>query len=763
MVSVPGRRRIASVPEAVRYSPNAFGARDARSLGAIGQGLGALADVSTRIAQANQADVNDEAARNRARQYRNWANERLYNPQDGYLTISRGQAAADGYADVRDSLDAQREAFADGLSPEQRAIYDRMIDTEYRSGVRSIGRHAADENRAFQASRYRGDAAQAQQSGYRSRDIGELDARLQEGREAINGAYDQTGGSEEERAAEITVMTGDTVAGAIAERLERGDVETARSMLDRYGDAMDDASVDRAERLLSEAEARGELQSVVFEATRQDGAYAPREIGDRMRAWVDDQESGSAGYDAVNRYDPTGSGPSLAFGRYQFVIPTWNDYADRAGVAQVTRDQIDRGELPTPEDQDRVADVFWADYGRQLEASGIQARPGTVALAHGFGVGAVRPMLEAYSDDPNQDSGAWVRANWQIWGSQARADLIAQQNAMDGRPISFWIERAARADGPRAPSSLSQGLEIVDQAEASGRIGFAAAQEARAEVRRRYRDRESAADEARQARLSEAYDLIQQGTPPSGFPLQLRVDLGPDITKAQDYYNAVALGNNRDTNYFTFHRLIEMHTYDRQAFANLDLREYWQDLSPQDTEELIELQARAREELGHSGAGGVAGAGRGAGRRNDEVDISHSMSVIRQVLQAFDIERPSRGGSGDVTVEWARAESMVLNYELDFRAREGRAPTEPELRTWAQQAFATEFERTDLSAFGSLFYDRERRLVDVELGMLPDASVAWARAQLQQQGVSPITDELIVEAVIHGIANGQLQRDGTPR
>lgn len=121
-------------------------------------------------------------------------------------------------------------------------------------------------------------------------------------------------------------------------------------------------------------------------------------------------ESGGS-YTAVN---PT----SGAFGKYQFIPSTFEQYRQRLGLTE--------SEAKTPQGQDSMFELFTADNIKGLESSGIPVNTATVYLAHQQGLGGARQIL-------NGNISPTVRRN-------LLANLPAgYQGKDDGEIINGWL------------------------------------------------------------------------------------------------------------------------------------------------------------------------------------------------------------------------------------------------------------------------------------------------------------------------------------
>lgn len=131
----------------VQATPDAFGAQEARALGAVAQGVGKVAQVAAEI----DDDFNEARAAELDNQLSSRIRERLYNTNDGYLATQRGRSALDTRGQAEADIDSYAAELADGeTNPRARAMFQQVARNRITSELGTIAQHAARENVNYQ-------------------------------------------------------------------------------------------------------------------------------------------------------------------------------------------------------------------------------------------------------------------------------------------------------------------------------------------------------------------------------------------------------------------------------------------------------------------------------------------------------------------------------------------------------------------------------------------------------------------------------------
>jgi hypothetical protein len=503
------------------------------------------------------------------------------------------------------------------------------------------------------------------------------------------------------------------------------DPEQAAALLKAHGGDMDQNNRRVLAGLVNEAmDARGAESAYQRIANgRAPSGGKDARLLDAVRGWATAEESGAAGYRAVNR-------ASGAFGRYQFMPNTWNQYADQLGLPRMTKALSLAGDLPSVADQEKAFEALTLDNAESLKRAGVTVTPGALALAHGFGVGAVARMMDA---PPDADAGEWVMANADIWGGgEARARAIVRQNRMAGTTMGKWQRRAASAsaapDGAEtapagAPTSYAEQLRLVEE------IGDPEQREAvRKLINSRHQDRQRVEAESREARLTAAYEHVEGGGTIRSMTTADRVALGADLEKVEAYEATLrgeASGEKTKTDLDVWADLERLRSEDPAAFARLDLRAARPSLSEAHWRGFYEKQQ--------------------AILNRQPVKIDAAMSDVDPLLRAADIHKPTTSTDDPNNgryVAFQDAFEQALNAE---QAATGRDPDQRRAREIAGRLL-----RRVVTDSWMPFDQRTRLLFEADDAALADPNLqipadirAEIEAAFRAAGVTPTEPQIL--------------------
>lgn len=131
----------------VQATPDAFGAQEARALGAVAQGVDKIAQVSAEM----DDDFNEARAAELDNQLSSRIRNRLYNTTDGYLATQRGRNALDTRGQAEADIDGYAAELANSeTNPRARAMFERVARNRITSELGTIAQHAARENVNYQ-------------------------------------------------------------------------------------------------------------------------------------------------------------------------------------------------------------------------------------------------------------------------------------------------------------------------------------------------------------------------------------------------------------------------------------------------------------------------------------------------------------------------------------------------------------------------------------------------------------------------------------
>lgn len=669
------------------------------------------------IAEAQEADA----------LWRTATREALYDPDRGYLTTTAGRAAYARHDEALEGVKKLRDEFGAGLSEEARRRYDTITERGYAGIIQTLGAHSDRERDAWRKSQYAGQIAQYASdiaaSGY-------SDEAYREGAAFIAGARRSMGEIDGKSSEEIEALVKADKSAVLFDTITARvgvDLDGAAGLFETFGDDLLPDDHRRAGATIQKAREGEQVRRVLGQAL---GSGGPA---------VDIAAARTAAKSSVG-YERPGEAFAYLVGAG---IP---DHIAAGIVGNLMVESFDRLDTEALGDNGASYGIAQWQGPRRMALESFAAERGVPASDFETQLAFILHELQT------TESSAWAAIQEAKTPAEA-AEIFVEKYERAGIPHTD--RRIAKADevframqglpesGSPAPPTIERAMSVIAAEEAAGRLAPAAAEDARAEVRRRMADAEKIEAERRRTALDQAYELIREGTPVASLPPDLKVELGDDIKKAQDYYGVAWLGREVDTDPYVYTELIQLQARDPAAFASIDLRDYFGALSPSDREELVKLQVRTGETAA-SGAG-------------PKIDISRSMGVVRPVLEALGVDKPTSGSSKGDWQTWAKAEAIILGFEQRFLDEHNREPTEPELRQFAQGAFAREIgKRETLFGIDALWPDSEAPLVELEIDDIPEDLIPTLREEMAQSGITDPTDDQLLELYLVKVAIGEI-------
>ena len=127
-----------------RATPDAFGAGVGRALQNLAGGVQQAANAFASVQEFEDKAIVDD----RVNQYSDYARDRTYNPETGYV-MTEGENAVNGRAGFEDDLEAKREEIGKGLSPRQQRLYNDATEARRRQALDTSIRHAAAQRKQW--------------------------------------------------------------------------------------------------------------------------------------------------------------------------------------------------------------------------------------------------------------------------------------------------------------------------------------------------------------------------------------------------------------------------------------------------------------------------------------------------------------------------------------------------------------------------------------------------------------------------------------
>jgi len=535
----------------------------------LAQGFGQLADSVSRIAQAEKAKDDMTAVRQADTALSDAIRERMYGKDgSGGFYGSKGQAAVDGYGQVGPDLDGVIKQLADRLgNDDQRRAF--MISAEHRrtSELDTAARHTA-----VQRTKMMDDASDARVSS------AILDGALRFNLDADRDAYYKTGGREiidqgtrngwapDQTRLKLRQYASDFHSAAIARALD-ADPLYAQKLFDDNKTLLLPEQLTKMEAAVQQKTKLLQVDQIVAAARAAVPEAQPGGSGDAPSL---DQRIVAA--EGIER--PGQPRSSTASGYGQFTNGTWLDTV-RAAAPEVAQGKSEAEILALRQDKTfatRMVGALREKNAATLQASGVEATPRNLYLAHFLGgAGAARALTE--SDDTPvtlavsqeaRDANRAVFAKAQTVGQlKAWADGMiggAGGGVSGGQPtLEQQLERIRTNPEIKDPWVRERAMERVEH---------------EFEVQRKIKD-----EKARTTRDT-IYKQVLQGTDPASISPDQQVEAGDEFMRRMR--TSYAKGGAAPFNAVIESRLHELAIRDPAAFADPDKTDLTQYLGQHD-------------------------------------------------------------------------------------------------------------------------------------------------------------------------------------
>lgn len=417
--------------------------------GAIAQGLGSVANVFGDLAKAEQEKSNRAAQMEIDNQLSALENETLYDPTTGLLGTS-GKDAINVVDKFTPQWQDRQSKIIAGAPPQMRQWAQAQADSRRQQATQTLMRHSMQEGHKYAVSQSDAMLANAEQAAT----LNYLDpARVDEEAARAMVAADtrnKLDGGDEATGATLRQAASSRVYGAVLARKTAEDPHQAAVYLETIRDRLTPDDLIRAESTLRPvyvaANAIPTLNSII------DGNYAQTVASPVAGAATSLKQAEDIARGSIGRTIGLESGGkadarnpnSSATGAAQFIDKTWITVLSSARpdlVAGKSRAEI-LEMRNDPALSRQMAEAYAVENARGLFQSGLPVTPQTVYMAHHFGLGGARLLLQA---DPGTKVSAVLPAN-----------VVAANPYLRNKTVGELIANHQRRAGERAGTNVAQ-------------------------------------------------------------------------------------------------------------------------------------------------------------------------------------------------------------------------------------------------------------------------------------------------------------------
>lgn len=397
-----------SIPTYQPAQTSDAGPRATAQAGQVIQSLGQ--DIGNFAERLDMADAQD--AVNKFRQKRQ---ELTLDPEKGFLRL-KGKAALGKGPDGKSildttasALDAETEALAKSLSPRAAAAFRARAINETLGFKMDLVKHQISEGEKFEASVFNDTKAQLTDRAILSADDPKLfEERLSDLERSVDARAATLGVSAE---AMKKGVVSDAVSFAIKQKIAKGD-SSAIGFFDRYKDRLDPKDSLAITEAIDTMRRGVEALGFAHGGSDYDSRVAGHEGGAENGGMI---------------FNKKGSG---AFGPYQFMPKTWQSIR----AANPNLNLPDDMTKATRAQHDAAHEAFKAGNAADLKAAGYEPTPANLYLAHRFGSGGAKSVLQANPSTPLDKvlPPEWAAQNPDMQGQTAGSFIDLAQRRMKG-------------------------------------------------------------------------------------------------------------------------------------------------------------------------------------------------------------------------------------------------------------------------------------------------------------------------------------------
>ncbi len=661
-VETYGNRKQTLVPDGQArlkstVSPNTFGAQVGQSLQRVAQGGDNLAASLEAVQEMEDKALVEE----RVNQYSDYARERTYDPENGYVN-QYGQNAVQGRGTYENDLAKQRETLGEGLTPSQQRMYKRATEARNRQALDTAIRHAStqrknwfDDASTARLNTFADDALAMSDEPEKMRlQLAAAQAEIAQRARANGWGTEQTQAAQREFQSGVhkNVILKKAITNPLAandwleanrENMTAAHATEMQNALD--GPVLATRARVEAERIAASPNINRPPRAAAAPHTAGEHAHTENPHKDRV-VFEDMNPQAVTSFKTLEK----------ALGTQLTVTSAHRTKAENTRVRGASKSQHLHG---------NAFDVSVAGKSHAERLDIIRAA--YAAGFRGFGVG----KNSVHIDVGAQRAWGYVRASGggpvPEWAKDTINQLFAGGGgtpppaAPDGTPAyvgpQYIADQVAHIEDPRLRAQTAQALSkmynLQDEAERRAN---------------------------RQAKIAaERFIIANPGTDPTNLPLDVQQQLGVDGMNTLWNYNAsIAAQGAVTTDEVLYARLQRLQAEDPTSFAeDVDLFDYISALSTKDRRDLQQLQVDAIKDK-REGADKALTQAR---------SVSTAMSIADAQLQAAGVKKTGKAENDESRQREAQFQRALVDRMREFQrtSENGRAPNDYEIQDMVDQ------------------------------------------------------------------------------
>lgn len=618
----------------VRATPDAFGASIGRGLKSVAAGL---ADAGSAFDARDELRAKTEA-RERRNSYMTESRNILYDPNDGFLTLT-GKNALDRRKEVDERLLALRSKHGEGLNPRAARLYNESVDSVEQASLNATIRHDGEALKQYTAEQSENSILNFQE-------------------EALLNYGDETAFKKYLAAAALEQREIAGLQGWSPERLDKAERDLISNTYKRAAIRIAETDPLAAHAYIEKnkgqlnAQDQHELNTGLDNAVKD--AQALRETTRILQTSIgaDDATGGpSARYAAITKQKESGgrnikASTSSAFGHYQITEGTWEAIIRAHPEAGLT--SADRYD---PAKQEIGFNLFTQDNAKALQAAGVPVNDKTLYMAHFLGRAGGPRFIKAMARTPNDP------AINHVSDDQAQANRAVFFNK-DGSP------RTVAEVFARQTSQYDDGGSVLTVSRIEEELNKISDPEVRDRTRKRLyaaleAQSKSRTETAKAAQQDMWEDHLRNGTDVSDMPIDLQIAAGPSgMTTLRSAIEAEKTDDGtRDDG--VLYELSRMAAESPEKFKDVNLLEYRPQLDKASFDELRKSQASIVSDLTKA--------------KQEGLKISSAMDQANTQLRAAGVVKKDM--EEEDYQRLARFQNALVRRMQRFQEDKGVAPT----------------------------------------------------------------------------------------
>jgi hypothetical protein len=700
-----------------------FGSDIGRGMQGAAQGVASLGDAMAQV----KALQDETVAREHRNAYMEARRKLMYDPETGYM-MSEGKNALDGRKGFEDNLKALRKQYAEKLTPAQQQMFMRSTDPLEMDGLQSAIVHNGNQLKRFVDDEAKASADNFQNEALTSyKNPALADKYTAAGLMEIKNRAEKLGWSPEvldQEQRNYLSTTTKKMALRIASDGTNGPLN-AKAYIEKQGDRL--SAEDRFELdtklkpIIEEAEDIRTVGDVM--KVRRDGAQAGPPIAGRSL--------GQAGPTKVRAFlieRTPGKGPSAVDGLDEGFA------SNLAAMIEDAPPEIRQGLqiMSGYRSVDRQTELYSAavrKYGSEAAARKWVAKPGGSQHNHGR---AADLMYNGVSlGKAPEHVRKWVHANAGNYGLY----FPMGHEPWHIEPVGSRVQ--SKVDGPVSrtvgPSfdEIEERLSAIADPERQGRV--------RAMIYKQLEGQDKARSFAQKAAKDELWRMWEAGgQTPDQAPVEVRIAAGSEAINSIYEFAEKEAGGRAVTNEQVLYQLQRMEKEDPQSYAQLDLTDYYSQLSRTDRQERVKAQNSILGDYNKAVQEGSIYAD--AYKQADT-----ALDAVGLTTTGLDADK-NRKKREEMSLRLARFQNAMKDSIDDFRGQnDGRVPTYAETQAIINRLLLPVVIKSPGEWFGTNTADA----FNFETSMRPDGSTVEINVQYDQipvdirnDMIEVMTDEL---------------------